>query len=291
MLGRLALRPLCTAARALAGRPISLGSLVRPIRSCTTRVQRGLCAASTETASMAANGAPAVTSEEVEELRKELEKLQVGMRFGRGHFGAAAAAAASCKARQGSAPVTPLTAAHVLCRGPLQASLRKKEDELELVAPYNRSYGRTMVAAVLESESEGLSLVSCLGSHAAGAMLGNAVAPLSRSLQALVDVELACRARRLHCRHSRWLLLARPPGMQVGKTIRIGGWVKTGREAGAGAFAFLEVNDGSCFQNIQVGAARTARRSILLRLSATELWASQQAVGMPAGLPGRPLPS
>ena len=47
--------------------------------------------------------------------------------------------------------------------------------------------------------------------------------------------------------------------MQVGKTIRIGGWVKTGREAGAGAFAFLEVNDGSCFQNIQVGAARTAQ--------------------------------
>lgn len=40
----------------------------------------------------------------------------------------------------------------------------------------------------------------------------------------------------------------------MGKTIRIGGWVKTGREAGAGAFAFLEVNDGSCFQNIQVGA-------------------------------------
>ena len=39
---------------------------------------------------------------------------------------------------------------------------------------------------------------------------------------------------------------------QVGKTIRVGGWVKTGREAGAGAFAFLEVNDGSCFQNIQV---------------------------------------
>jgi asparaginyl-tRNA synthetase len=32
----------------------------------------------------------------------------------------------------------------------------------------------------------------------------------------------------------------------------VGGWVKTGREAGAGAFAFLEVNDGSSFANIQV---------------------------------------
>lgn len=38
----------------------------------------------------------------------------------------------------------------------------------------------------------------------------------------------------------------------VGRTIRVGGWVKTGREAGAGAFAFLEVNDGSCFANLQV---------------------------------------
>lgn len=40
-----------------------------------------------------------------------------------------------------------------------QASLRKKEAELELVAPYSRSYGRTLVASVLESESQGLSLV------------------------------------------------------------------------------------------------------------------------------------
>jgi hypothetical protein len=38
----------------------------------------------------------------------------------------------------------------------------------------------------------------------------------------------------------------------AGRTIRVGGWVKTGREAGAGAFAFLEVNDGSCFANLQV---------------------------------------
>ena len=43
--------------------------------------------------------------------------------------------------------------------------------------------------------------------------------------------------------------------LQVGKTLRVGGWVKTGREAGAGAFAFLEVNDGSCFDSIQASAA------------------------------------
>ncbi|CAD7698106.1 unnamed protein product, partial [Ostreobium quekettii] len=38
----------------------------------------------------------------------------------------------------------------------------------------------------------------------------------------------------------------------VGKLVRIGGWVKTGRDAGAGAWCFLEVNDGSCFNNLQV---------------------------------------
>lgn len=30
--------------------------------------------------------------------------------------------------------------------------------------------------------------------------------------------------------------------------------MKTGREAGAGAFAFLEINDGSCFESLQVRA-------------------------------------
>lgn len=79
---------------------------------------------------------------------------------------------------------------------PAQTTLRQKEEELELVAPYSRSYGRTLIRTVLQSESGGASL--------------------------------------------------------VGRTIRVGGWVKTGREAGAGAFAFLEVNDGTCFPNLQV---------------------------------------
>eukprot|EP00271_Cylindrocystis_brebissonii_P006028 TRINITY_DN18561_c0_g2_i3.p1 TRINITY_DN18561_c0_g2~~TRINITY_DN18561_c0_g2_i3.p1 ORF type:complete len:618 (+),score=111.97 TRINITY_DN18561_c0_g2_i3:170-2023(+) len=38
----------------------------------------------------------------------------------------------------------------------------------------------------------------------------------------------------------------------AGQRIRVGGWVKTGREAGKGEFAFLEVNDGSCPANLQV---------------------------------------
>lgn len=40
--------------------------------------------------------------------------------------------------------------------------------------------------------------------------------------------------------------------IQIGRTLRVGGWVKTGREAGAGAFCFLEVNDGSVFESLQV---------------------------------------
>jgi asparaginyl-tRNA synthetase len=44
------------------------------------------------------------------------------------------------------------------------------------------------------------------------------------------------------------------PTTQAGTTLRVGGWVKTGREAGAGAFAFLEVNDGSCFESLQARA-------------------------------------
>ena len=38
----------------------------------------------------------------------------------------------------------------------------------------------------------------------------------------------------------------------VGETITIAGWVKTGRDQGKGAFAFLHVNDGTHPDSIQV---------------------------------------
>ncbi|XP_042492056.1 asparagine--tRNA ligase, cytoplasmic 1-like [Macadamia integrifolia] len=38
----------------------------------------------------------------------------------------------------------------------------------------------------------------------------------------------------------------------AGQKVRVGGWVKTGREQGKGSFAFLELNDGSCLANLQV---------------------------------------
>ncbi|CDP03212.1 unnamed protein product [Coffea canephora] len=49
-------------------------------------------------------------------------------------------------------------------------------------------------------------------------------------------------------------ILSRPDGGAglAGQVVKIGGWVKTGREQGKGAFAFLELNDGSCPANLQV---------------------------------------
>ncbi|XP_061352640.1 asparagine--tRNA ligase, cytoplasmic 1-like [Gastrolobium bilobum] len=51
----------------------------------------------------------------------------------------------------------------------------------------------------------------------------------------------------------RWII-SRPDGGAglAGKTARVGGWVKTGRKADKDAFAFLELNDGSCPGNLQV---------------------------------------
>ena len=203
----LALRPLLLpSARALAGRPLSA---TRAISQPSLRVQRAaLCTASAGvgTDTMATANGSSAALEEVEALRQQLESLQVrecgwpAQAAGGGAATHAASAAARCPPHA-APPSSPAR----------QTTLRKKEAELETVAPYNRTYGRTMVATVLESDSQGLSL--------------------------------------------------------VGKTIRVGGWVKTGREAGAGAFAFLEVNDGSCFQNIQVwvlGSARAAGLPVLL---------------------------
>ena len=37
----------------------------------------------------------------------------------------------------------------------------------------------------------------------------------------------------------------------VGSTVVVGGWVRTGRSAEAGASAFVELSDGSCHQTLQ----------------------------------------
>ena len=38
----------------------------------------------------------------------------------------------------------------------------------------------------------------------------------------------------------------------IGQEITVGGWVRTGREANKGAFAFLALSDGSCSGTLQV---------------------------------------
>ncbi|KAL6755559.1 hypothetical protein V8C86DRAFT_207122 [Haematococcus lacustris] len=48
----------------------------------------------------------------------------------------------------------------------------------------------------------------------------------------------------------------------IGTTLRVGGWVKTGREAGAGAFAFLEVSDGSNFECMQVMVTKEVAEAV-----------------------------
>ena len=42
----------------------------------------------------------------------------------------------------------------------------------------------------------------------------------------------------------------------VGRTVRLGGWVRTRRDS-KGGFSFIELNDGSCQGNVQVVAPAT----------------------------------
>jgi asparaginyl-tRNA synthetase len=45
----------------------------------------------------------------------------------------------------------------------------------------------------------------------------------------------------------------------IGKEVEVSGWVRTRRDS-KGGFSFLELNDGSCFGNIQVVADGALRR-------------------------------
>jgi asparaginyl-tRNA synthetase len=47
-------------------------------------------------------------------------------------------------------------------------------------------------------------------------------------------------------------LAARGGGAALaGKSLVVGGWVKSGREQGGGAFYFIQLNDGSIFTDLQ----------------------------------------
>lgn len=46
----------------------------------------------------------------------------------------------------------------------------------------------------------------------------------------------------------------------IGQSVVVGGWVKSGREQGGGTFSFIQLNDGSIFTDLQVcppGETRT----------------------------------
>ena len=43
----------------------------------------------------------------------------------------------------------------------------------------------------------------------------------------------------------------------IGKTVTIGGWVKTLRVQGGGDFSFIEINDGSTIKGIQVVVSKS----------------------------------
>jgi asparaginyl-tRNA synthetase len=45
---------------------------------------------------------------------------------------------------------------------------------------------------------------------------------------------------------------------QVGQTLTVGGWVKTGRLAEKNTLLFLELNDGSTPKNLQVRSPQSA---------------------------------
>lgn len=132
-----------------------------------------------------------------------------------------------------------------------QLALKAKEAENSTVAPYSKTYNRTLVGTVIKAPDGGLSLVWALPSPL-----------LEPSGQDYPHCILRLRECRFRLFEREPLAAAHPPahaegppfplGLQVGRTITVGGWVKTGREAGAGAFAFLEVGDGTSFANLQV---------------------------------------
>ena len=90
------------------------------------------------------------------------------------------------------------------------------------VAPYSASFGRTAIISVHTAPGKGLSLVRA-----------------------------ACSLHAIQRRSPHASVL-----LQIGQTLRVGGWVKTGRTANKDEFAFLELNDGSTGTNLQVALPR-----------------------------------
>lgn len=96
------------------------------------------------------------------------------------------------------------------------------------MAPYSASYQRVLIKTILDDAEKDLKLVSSSERTCITTLLAR-VQPTAYSM--IIS--------------------------QVGESLRIGGWVKTGREAGAGAFAFIQINDGTAFESLQVCGMNT----------------------------------
>lgn len=65
----------------------------------------------------------------------------------------------------------------------------------------------------------------------------------------------------------------------IGETVVVSGWAKTLREAGAGSFAFLELNDGSCFSGIQTIVSKEKTKGFQQVMESGGVGASFKATG------------
>ncbi|KAK2645479.1 hypothetical protein Ddye_020674 [Dipteronia dyeriana] len=88
-------------------------------------------------------------------------------------------------------------------------------------------------------------------------MADHTTPPSNQLAAATLNDDVAASTVKKHQFSDRVLIrsiVSRPDGGAglAGQRVRVGGWVKTGREQGKGSFAFLEVNDGSCPANLQV---------------------------------------
>ena len=81
------------------------------------------------------------------------------------------------------------------------------------------------------------SMASTLADEMSKMKLEDKAHPYSRAYSGRISIEDVLRA---------------PVEESIGKTITVGGWVKTGREAEKGAILFIALNDGSGPENLQV---------------------------------------
>lgn len=74
------------------------------------------------------------------------------------------------------------------------------------------------------------------------------------SMQVKMSADSGVEVHKYSASYSRSTIKAVLEGgaKNIGQSVVIGGWVKSGREQGGGAFSFIQLNDGSIFTDLQV---------------------------------------